>query len=536
MTRGLVLSMGRWPRNEETEEFHVTEIKADSASSLGISDITDFESWVKPTKCDVIGLVPEDQERILNSKIVRPPGFRTWEQQRFLSWGSESSYDTATSEKNVGQRSMEISAFLSRLRSSPMSQYRGGDIEPENGVEDGIINTHTSKLEGERPIRDRNLTDKVRWFLGLPAPSSDSQLLQNDKDKPDLGSQHSKVREMLARSISDDSFYDDSANQMQLINDIPITMCGGDDRSDNLTLVDSNSGSSLDHGDDTQKDSECETLDTKDMLGVTPFCLILLLFAISAIAIPMVIVFIFNVPQDATPTALPTPSPSFGEAVATAVSLPIEDVTPTALPTPSPSFSLEVATNVSLPIETPSALPTPSPYFREQVAADVLSPATNCTACSDNPYPFMRIAGEECAPDHLMVGTKCNKNLLWSRKKYCQKSCFTAGYGYEGDDCCQPERTPPDTPSTCTICDDEPNPFMRIAGEECSPDHEMIETKCNKNLLWSRKKYCRASCYIAGYGYQGDFCCSLSSESADSLTENLEIAFPTPSPSSMPSV
>jgi len=65
------------------------------------------------------------------------------------------------------------------------------------------------------------------------------------------------------------------------------------------------------------------------------------------------------------------------------------------------------------------------------------------------------------------------------------------------------------TSPDCTICTDEPTPGMIAKGKMCSQRQNFLQTKCNKKRSWTKAKYCQASCYEAGNGYEGDECCAI---------------------------
>jgi len=60
----------------------------------------------------------------------------------------------------------------------------------------------------------------------------------------------------------------------------------------------------------------------------------------------------------------------------------------------------------------------------------------------------------------------------------------------------------------CTICTDEPTPGMIAKGKMCSEQPNAMKTRCNKKRSWTEAKFCQASCYEAGNGYEGDECCA----------------------------
>mmetsp|Transcript_12657 Transcript_12657/g.18952 ORF Transcript_12657/g.18952 Transcript_12657/m.18952 type:complete len:97 (+) Transcript_12657:1-291(+) len=72
----------------------------------------------------------------------------------------------------------------------------------------------------------------------------------------------------------------------------------------------------------------------------------------------------------------------------------------------------------------------------------------------------------------------------------------------------EPTSEPSSMPSStdCTICDDERTPWMKDNGKYCTNSY-FTENFCNKKQYWKNNKFCRRSCYDAGYGYAGDVCC-----------------------------
>jgi len=63
-----------------------------------------------------------------------------------------------------------------------------------------------------------------------------------------------------------------------------------------------------------------------------------------------------------------------------------------------------------------------------------------CTQCDNRASGWMTDNNITCAnPINLqganMLSSRCNITH-WVSNKYCQESCFDAGYGYDGDDCC----------------------------------------------------------------------------------------------------
>lgn len=86
------------------------------------------------------------------------------------------------------------------------------------------------------------------------------------------------------------------------------------------------------------------------------------------------------------------------------------------------------------------------------------------------------------------------------------------------------------TPS-CTICDDEPSPYMAMTGKSC-PD-VYLQEKCGNDPTsnWQENKYCTQTCYDLGIGYDGIECCDPSSLPAATLSPT---GMPTLSPSLSP--
>jgi hypothetical protein len=73
--------------------------------------------------------------------------------------------------------------------------------------------------------------------------------------------------------------------------------------------------------------------------------------------------------------------------------------------------------------DTPAPTPTP----------------VECIICDDVETKGMVDSGKDCAT-FTKLHKKCNKNTNWTTKKFCQLSCYKAGYGYPGDVCCTDSR------------------------------------------------------------------------------------------------
>lgn len=90
----------------------------------------------------------------------------------------------------------------------------------------------------------------------------------------------------------------------------------------------------------------------------------------------------------------------------------------------------------------PSPAPTATPVPTISPAPTTLEPTTSkptrdCMECTDIGNVWMQSQGEECHPSHYFINRKCIKNKTWRKNKYCQHTCYHAGFGYEGDDCCE---------------------------------------------------------------------------------------------------
>mmetsp|Transcript_22062 Transcript_22062/g.33338 ORF Transcript_22062/g.33338 Transcript_22062/m.33338 type:complete len:247 (+) Transcript_22062:1826-2566(+) len=133
-----------------------------------------------------------------------------------------------------------------------------------------------------------------------------------------------------------------------------------------------------------------------------------------------------------------------------------------------------------------------------------------CEPCDDVESPWMNNVGVDCTLTNL-VDTKCNMDAKWTSKTWCKQSCFDAGNGYAGYDCC-PSPTPAPTnlpPGACSNCSNIATPWMDRNGVDCATT-DLITSKCNLDDNWTRNKFCQQSCYDAGNGYAEDVCCTLS--------------------------
>mmetsp|Transcript_3261 Transcript_3261/g.5007 ORF Transcript_3261/g.5007 Transcript_3261/m.5007 type:complete len:522 (+) Transcript_3261:218-1783(+) len=125
------------------------------------------------------------------------------------------------------------------------------------------------------------------------------------------------------------------------------------------------------------------------------------------------------------------------------------------------------------------------------------SPPPPCIVCSDQSTPWMIENDYDCSTNNLIT-TNCNSSPYWINNKFCQESCYNAGKGYEGDNCC----------SSCEQCTDEETPWMIKNGHDCASTDWLLSKKCNLEDYWTSNLFCRHSCFVNGFGYDGDNCCS----------------------------
>jgi len=201
---------------------------------------------------------------------------------------------------------------------------------------------------------------------------------------------------------------------------------------------------------------------------------------------------------------------------------PISPPTPAPVVPPTSPISTPTSPPIS-PTTSPISTPTPPPN----------SPPTSCTECSNDETPFMDNSGLDCTATNL-VNTKCNKSYQWINNNYCKLSCFEAGNGYDGDNCCvgpnpapvvppspapvvsptpapvappSPAPVVPPTPApiSCTECSNEATAAMERRGKDCELIN--LQNKCNKKWQWITNNFCQKSCFLEGLGYGGDNCC-----------------------------
>jgi len=59
-----------------------------------------------------------------------------------------------------------------------------------------------------------------------------------------------------------------------------------------------------------------------------------------------------------------------------------------------------------------------------------------CITCNNVPSPWMESNGRTCEDGTWFINNNCNTNVYWEDNIYCRQSCFRAGMGYDGDNCC----------------------------------------------------------------------------------------------------
>jgi len=91
----------------------------------------------------------------------------------------------------------------------------------------------------------------------------------------------------------------------------------------------------------------------------------------------------------------------------------------------------------------------------------------------------------------------CKHNANWAKQKFCQRSCFANGAGYDGDECCDeqthittpspmPSARPPPTTPTCATLDKK-----RCKKEACA---RPARRQCATPLEQRKKRKCKRQC------------------------------------------
>jgi len=157
--------------------------------------------------------------------------------------------------------------------------------------------------------------------------------------------------------------------------------------------------------------------------------------------------------------------------------------TPIAPPTKSPT---------DLPTVSPTKLPTGFP------TKSTTSPTSTLVSCGNHNAPSCY----ECPQGNGAAW--CNGECSWIDNQ-CQP------FGTTPTPIAPPTKSPTMSPTVpCIFCDDNPSGSMKKNGKECDGQNAIntINTKCNKNNRWKKKKFCQLSCFNAGNGYEGDVCCN----------------------------
>merc|ERR1712029_687312 len=83
----------------------------------------------------------------------------------------------------------------------------------------------------------------------------------------------------------------------------------------------------------------------------------------------------------------------------------------------------------------PTLTPTKEPTTLTTAPSSATTTTSNCEICDDIESNHMVKKGKHCnSYDKLDIF--CNKKQFWVTNKICRLSCFNAGYGYIGDQCC----------------------------------------------------------------------------------------------------
>ena len=148
------------------------------------------------------------------------------------------------------------------------------------------------------------------------------------------------------------------------------------------------------------------------------------------------------------------------------------------------------------------APPTPSPRTSNPTSPTPAPPST-CVQCTDVATAWMIKTGKACATWPNGLTKNCNGNQAWASEKTCRLSCYKEGRGYDGDTCCGSPTPPTPSPPTCKQCtDNRPN------NERPCATQNNLDKRCRNSNTWVRQTFCQLTCYSAGFGYDGDNCCS----------------------------
>jgi len=130
------------------------------------------------------------------------------------------------------------------------------------------------------------------------------------------------------------------------------------------------------------------------------------------------------------------------------------EASPTINPSPTnppPTNPPSTVSPTSSPQNPPTSSPTSSPQnppTKSPTSSPTSSPQ-NCIQCTNAKTPWMENNNKDCPSSSNILNKKCNKNRNWTKKNYCQLSCYNAGIGYPGDICC--DDNPPPTPGPTSL-------------------------------------------------------------------------------------
>jgi len=249
------------------------------------------------------------------------------------------------------------------------------------------------------------------------------------------------------------------------------------------------------------------------------------------------------------PSSLPSSSPSTHPSASPSSG---PSTQPSAHPSASPSSSPTVA-----PSASPSSSPTNTPTrFPSSEPTALAVDSDSCVPCSNKPARIITRRGATCDSFHKTEDMCYDKRNSWLKNRYCELSCYTAGFPYDEDKKCCAEATPrtdipptasPSTPplppptpqptqQQCIFCTDDESPYMKWAGKKCE-SWSLIPYRCTERSssynFWSRERFCQKSCFDIGFPYPGDVCCPSSAPTPIPTFRPSPV--PTYSPSATPS-
>ena len=155
----------------------------------------------------------------------------------------------------------------------------------------------------------------------------------------------------------------------------------------------------------------------------------------------------------------------------------------------------------------------------------------DCTPCDDKPTPIMIGKGKVCSDFPTIISTRCNDADNWVDNKFCRKTCFENGRGYEGDDCCDAVvETPPTLYDPAQEKDKQPEEEEEDQEEEQDDGDDddddggdgggksgRLRMYCENKFYWQGKSTCKDWCLEAksckeGAGIEIQKCSSTSKQ------------------------